>query len=138
MSSVVVSCAVVPDDERLQFLPEFFGPRLFMQGESAVYDTMKGLNPEYTGGYWDFFTLNGTPAFMALRGSEQVKLTSPNGFETTLAPDAAGIVVCLFVLSEMSFEALGSDQDLICERFHALRDYASEHAQASKIFALID
>jgi hypothetical protein len=52
-----------------------------------------------------------------------------------MSADAAGIVVTLFALCQLSAE---TEQDGIVELYHALRDFAAEHAEAGLIFSAID
>jgi hypothetical protein len=58
-----------------------------------------------------------------------------NGFRGCLSADAAGITVCLFAYSHMSFEYTS---EIFSEHYHKLRDYALEHPEAARIFAAID
>ena len=48
----------------------------------------------------------------------------------------AGITVCLFTYSSLSFEYFGDE--VFADHFHRLRDFALEHAEASAIFGAID
>jgi len=59
-----------------------------------------------------------------------------NGYEGLLSADAAGITVCLFACSHLSF--YDSRDDLFAERFHQLREFALQHAEAAQILAAID
>src|SRR5699024_7866425 len=56
--SVFVTATPVPEAERMQFLPRFFGRRYMLLGESLVYSWMHQLAPDYHGGFWDFYTLS--------------------------------------------------------------------------------
>jgi Antirestriction protein len=49
--------------------------------------------------------------------------------------DAAGITVCLFAFSLLSFERQG---EVYSRHFHWLRDFALGHVEAAEIFAAID
>jgi hypothetical protein len=59
-----------------------------------------------------------------------------NGFEGTLSADAAGITVCLFTFSHLSFQQ--PTHDVFSRHFYALREFAIEHKEAGLIFAAID
>lgn len=48
----LASARLVPDHERLGFLPKHFGRRLRLRGEVTVYGWMDRLSPDYYGGYW--------------------------------------------------------------------------------------
>jgi hypothetical protein len=59
-----------------------------------------------------------------------------NGFEGTLSGDAAGITVCLFTFSHLSFQQ--PTEDVFSRHFYALREFAMDHKEARSIFAAID
>ena len=59
-----------------------------------------------------------------------------NGYEGEMSADAAGITVCLFACSHLSFRY--SNDEVFGDHFHMLREFAVEHAEASAIFAAID
>ncbi|MGV6876248.1 hypothetical protein ACUSIJ_26670 [Pseudochelatococcus sp. B33] len=44
---------VVPDNHRVDFLPQLFGRQLLLTAEFIVYRFMEWLSPDYRGGYWD-------------------------------------------------------------------------------------
>jgi antirestriction protein len=53
-----------------------------------------------------------------------------------VSADAAGVIVTLYVLSELSFKY--PEEPLFADHFHQLRDFAAEHAEAALIFSAID
>jgi hypothetical protein len=59
-----------------------------------------------------------------------------NGFEGSLSADAAGITVCLFTFSHLSFQQ--PSEDVFSRHFYALREFALDHKEAGSIFAAID
>ena len=59
-----------------------------------------------------------------------------NDYEGVMSADAAGITVCLFACSHLSFRY--SEDDVFGDHFHLLREFAAQHAEASAIFAAID
>ncbi len=71
-----------------------------------------------------------TPKMPAVRLS-----VDSNGYEGRMSADAAGITVCLFAFSLLSFERQG---DVYSRHFHWLRDFALGHVEAGEIFAAID
>jgi hypothetical protein len=132
---------LVPEDERMTFLPQLFGPRVFFHGESAVYGWMRKLCKAYTGGLWQFFRVGDAGAgFMAPDIEGPLKLyVDGNGFEGDMSTEAAGIVVTLFALNHLMFSTPDKGAvDLLCDRYEELRDFAREHAEARAIFAAID
>ena len=124
---------LIPTDARLSALPRHFG-RLHILVESAVFDWMRRLSPEYHGAYWDFFELSNSGFYMAPHVPSPLHVQWPiNHFDAALSADAAGIVVCLFTFSDLSFR-----YEAIADHFHALRDFACTHAEARTIFEAID
>jgi hypothetical protein len=68
---------------------------------------------------------------------EQLRLVvRGNDFEGTLSADAVGITATLFTLSELSFRFQRAE--VLAARFHQLRDFAADHAEAGLIFRAID
>jgi hypothetical protein len=59
-----------------------------------------------------------------------------NGFQGEMSADAAGITVCLFAYSLLSFDYQGTE--VFAQHFHGLRDFALEHAESAQIFEAID
>jgi hypothetical protein len=59
-----------------------------------------------------------------------------NPAEGTLSADAAGITVCLFTFSHLSFQQPA--EDVFSRHFYALREFALDHKEAGLIFAAID
>jgi hypothetical protein len=104
--------------------------------ETAVYGFLRRFCPDYGGGYWRFYELSNGGFYMApTMPAVRIRVPS-NGFEGTLSADAAGITVCLFVFSHLSFQF--SKDVMFSSHFHWLRDFASDHAEAAGIFAAID
>jgi hypothetical protein len=125
----------IPNDERLQILPRHFG-RHMLTVEYAVYAFMRKLAKEYTGGFWRYVELSNGGFYMAPEHEATFNIcVDTNGFEGEMSADAAGIAVCLFALSHLSFQI---QHDSIARHFHQLRDFALEHAEASMILAAID
>lgn len=125
----------VPDEERLNFLPQLFGMRHFMAGENQVYNWMGQLCEKYQGGYWEFYRIPGG-GFMVPSGTEKMELSwAGNYFEGEMSPEAAGIVATLYALNML---ANSTEEDHLIEAYHALRDFARGHAEANLIMAAID
>ena len=130
-----VSALRVDDLRRMGTLPRYFGDRA-MRFESAVYNFMHRLSPDYRGGFWQFYELSNGGFYMAPdRESYRLSIDS-NGYEGTMSADAAGITVCLFACSHLSFQ--DTRFDLYAQRYHQLREFAIEHSEAAQIFAAID
>ncbi len=129
-----VTATQVPDAYRLSFLPSHF-QGLYPKVEAAIYHFARTLCPDYTGGYWIFHDLSNGGGYMAPTTS-QLAVQSPNGHTCAVTGDAVGIIATLFALSHLSFEH--QDSDMLSDRFHQLRDFAIDHAEADNILAAID
>lgn len=131
-----VTARRVEDSERLMTLPRHFGKRLLVL-EGTVYDFMRRFAPDYRGGFWDFIELSNGGFYIALEHEGTFRFSvDTNGYDGELSADAAGITVCLFAYSHLSFRY--PDDDLFGDYFHRLREFAIQHAEASEIFAAID
>jgi len=133
----------VPHGLRLRFLPRVFG-RHMMRGESLVYDWARRLCPDYTGGSWHFYDLSNGGFYLALSDApgsvvagqpDQMRIcVDGNGFEESMSCDAAGIVITLFALNQMSWIGV----DGMADAYHRLLDFAAEHAEHRLILSAID
>lgn len=127
---------LVPEDKRLDFLPGLFGPGLMIQGEAFTFGFASQLSKDYGGGMWNFYTLDGTPLFMAPADSKRFRMfVEGNGYEGEVSADAFGIICTMFALSHMSFRF---ESEKLSEGYVRLYEFASEHPEASAIFQAID
>jgi hypothetical protein len=132
----IVTAALVSDANRLNFLPRHFG-RQMMAVEQEIFTQMRELCEDYNGGYFQFYDLSNGGCFIALETSEPLKIAvDGNGYEGTMSAEAAGITATLFALSALSFRF--SHIERLVERYHQLREFAGDHAEAGAIFAAID
>ena len=130
-----VEAYLVLEDARIGTLPKHFGARM-MTVEHMIYNFMREFVAEYKGAFWDFYELSNGGFYMA-PGSDPVQFSvHTNGFEGTLSADAAGITVCLFTFSHLSFQQ--PSQDVFSRHFYALREFALDHKEVGSIFAAID
>jgi hypothetical protein len=137
-SSDTLTVTIVPDARRLAFLPRHF-QKYMLAVEGAVYSHMRQLCSSYSGGYWNYMDISNGGCYMALAVAADglVTLSVPgNGFEGTMSADAAGITVTLFALSNLAFQYPSAE--VLADHFHMLREFALEHAEASKILSAID
>lgn len=134
VDAVIVSERVA-DESRQYFLPWHLGRR-FIQGEGFVFDWARRLSTEYSGGMWVFYSLSNGSFFVAPEITGPVAVSwHLNGYEGQMSAEAFGIVVTLFTLCYMA-EVFADD--LYVEKYHALRDYALQHAEQREIFKAID
>ena len=102
MTQATLSVArLVPDGERMNFLPKAFGSRLMLRGEISVYNWLDRLSQEYSGGFWHYYEIpNGF--YMAPADYETLHIVWPmNWCDRTMSADAAGIVATLYALCEL-------------------------------------
>jgi hypothetical protein len=67
----------------------------------------------------------------------QTAIIEPSkGYKGQMSADAAGIMVCLFTFSLLSFEY--PREAVFSRHFFWLRDFALGHPEATQIFAAID
>ena len=135
-----VTASLVASNRRLTFLPTYFGPRLMMRGESLVYAWLRRLSEDYNGGFWNYYELSNGGFYLAPELTGQLCLeVDGNGYSGELSADAAGIVATLFTLGQLAADNQGTDvADVLIDRYHFLRDFARDHAEAAEIFRAID
>lgn len=125
----------VSERARLGTLPRHFG-RHMMLVENTAYDFLRQFASQYQGGYWHFYELSNGGFYMAPEMPSMKFSVPSNGFEGQLSADAAGITVCLFTFSHLSFQV--SNSEVFSRHFHRLRDFALGHQQTGQIFAAVD
>ncbi len=131
----VINKKLVPAHQRTGFFPRHF-PVAYMKVELQIYGHLSALADGYRGGGWAFVELDNGGCFIAPHGVDQVRLcNADNGSDETITGEAAGVVACLYAFSHLSF---GPGLGYLGDKFHLLRDFALEHPEAAKIFALID
>jgi hypothetical protein len=104
--------------------------------EGFVYDLMRQFSQEYGGGVWTYVELSNGSLYMTPPERTYRLAIRSNGYDGEMSADAAGITVCLFACSLLSFEYRGTD--VFTRHFHGLREYALEHPESTQIFAAID
>lgn len=132
-----ISATLVAEDQRLNFLPRFFGEKFMMIGERAVFDWMGRLCPDYNGGYWNFYTLSNGGFYMAPKCQSAMKISvDGNGFDGEISADAAGIVTTIFALDYL---ANRTNNYRYVDLMDSLKDYAFKyHPEAGLIYRAID
>ena len=133
--STPVVARQIPEARRMGTLARYFGLRA-LTVENAVYDFMGQMAPDYQGGYWQFYELDNGGFYMATEGSSYRFSVEGNGYQGMLSAEAAGITVCLFAYSHLSFRY--PRDGVFSDHFHRLRAYASQHPEAGAIFGAID
>lgn len=133
----VIHCSIVNQEKRLDFLPYHLGDWA-MKFESETFSWADSLCLNYSGGYWEFYSLNNGGFFMAPDMKYDVEIfVSGNGFSGKLSGEVAGIITTLFALSSLAFDYYEVN-DIFSIKYHQLRDYAKVHPESIDIFSAID
>lgn len=133
---LIPTARLIPERQRMGFLPKLFGNRLFMLGEGVVYHFMGDMCSADTGGLWAFVAIPDGTGYMRPKANGTYSMScAGNQWEGDVSADAAGIIVTLMALSQMSFD---DQTDTCAENFHALRDFVSGHPEAKHIYRAID
>ena len=111
--------------------------RFLIIGENAIYHFMERLSPhDYGGGFWNFYEHRGYPLFLAPAYKTRLRIESGiTEFRGEVSAEAAGIIVTLFVLSNL---AMRYESEHLSEGYHRLHAYVDGHAEASAIYEAID
>lgn len=128
---------IVKESDRGPYTAARFGVR-FLWLESYVFDSAASLSNDYEGGLWEFYVLSNGGFYMAPRCECTFHVACANGFAGELSADAFGLVASLYAFSLLSFSA---DQEFAAqsaEQYHALRDYAAQHPEATNVWRATD
>jgi Antirestriction protein. len=127
---------LVPAEQRQTFLPDLFGINRLIAAENMLYGLMDRLSPDYGGGFWNFYELDGKPLYLAPTSKPRFHIAwSDNGYLGEVSADAAGIIATMFALSHLSFRF---EDDRFSEAYLRLYEYAADHPEAAEIFQAID
>jgi Antirestriction protein len=130
----IIATLVTDANERLGCLPAIAGAHCVVL-ESAVYDFMRDLCPQYDDGFWHFYRLSNGGFYMAPDSGDMFKLSSPNGFVHDVSADTAGVVACGFAYSHMSFRR---DGQRFARAYHQLAAYIWQRPDVDVIQAALD
>jgi hypothetical protein len=143
MKTQVITSTVVPEHQRLDFMPSLFTRQCFVVGERMLFGVARRISQDYQGGLWTFVRLsNGAGYAYPVVPSQFNVFVSGNGYEGELSADAFGILCTLMALSETTMFAymreMTAANEALADHFHLLGDFAAQHAEASKIFRAKD
>lgn len=132
-----ITSSVVPEAQRMSVVDKLFGIQYVLVLEPAVFRFAETLARKYKGAYWTFHTLGNGGFYMAPRLDTIFAVSCENGYEGKLSADALGIVACLYAYSHLSF---GDDEfaETCAAKYHLLREYVFQHAEAKAILRAID
>ena len=118
--------------------PRLVGPFFPLRVEPFIFTIASQLSDDYTGGYWEFYTLSNGAFYMAPVSEQGFHIRCPNGFDGALSPDAFGITCCLYAFSNLSFDGRETLAQECARHFHAVREYAMDHEEVGAILCAID
>lgn len=138
-SAPALTATPVPDEQRMEFWPHHFGniPQ-WITLEPQVFAWMDRFCADYSGGIWNFYSLNNGGAFMAPETDSDAfwsLFNAMNGNAADMSAEAAGIAVCLVAYSH---HACRTECDAMTEHYWRLRDYALNHPECNAIMRIID
>jgi len=136
-SLIPVTRQLVPEDQRMAITEELFGTAFPLQLEPVVYGITDRMANEYTGGYWNFYTLSNGSFYMAPAEDSVFHVKCQNMFEGDLSADALGITACLYAYSNLSF-SLSDIAREYARHYHLLREYMVGHPEVREILGAID
>jgi hypothetical protein len=128
---------LVPEDRRLSVTAELFGTWFPTRIEPVVYTITGRLAEDYTGGYWDFWTLSNGGFYMAPSGDRIFHVICENQFEGDLSADALGITACLYAYSNLSFSLTVMAREY-ARHYHLLLEYTMDHPEVREILGATD
>ncbi|MGG7891125.1 antirestriction protein [Klebsiella aerogenes] len=138
-SAPALAVTPVQDEQRMEFWPHHFGniPQ-WITLEPQVFAWMDRFCADYSGGIWNFYSLNNGGAFMAPETDSDAfwsLFNAMNGNAADMSAEAAGIAVCLVAYSH---HACRTECDAMTEHYWRLRDYALNHPECNAIMRTID
>ena len=133
----IVTRELVPQAQRMSITEKCFGLHFPLQIEPVVYGITERMAKDYTGGYWNFFTLSNGGFYMAPAGDDVFHVICDNMFEGDLSADALGITSCLYAYSHLSFAGDAFAHNY-ADHYHRLREYMMEHPEVRAILSATD
>ena len=133
----LVTRELVPEDRRMAVAERLFGIHFPLQMEPVIYGITERMAEDYSGGYWEFYTLSNGGFYMAPAEDRVFHVTCDNMFEGDLSADALGITACLYAYSHLSFSNTRFARVSACH-YHRLREYMFEHPEVKQILGATD
>lgn len=137
MSTSNITRQRIATNQRISHTARLFGHQFPMRLEPTIFNIAGNLASEYDGGFWEFYKLSNGGFYMAPASEEQFSVSADNGYEGSMSGDALGIVACLYTYSHLSFGD-GALAEICGAKYHLLREFALDHAEAGSIMQAID
>jgi len=136
-STSIITRQKVADNQRVNIAADLFGAYFPLRLEPFVFSITSQLSEDYSGGYWQFYTLGNGGFYMAPDSDGKFQVTSQNGYEGFMSADALGITGCLYAYSHLSFGE-GDIAQTCARQYHLLREFMFEHPESVEILRAID
>jgi hypothetical protein len=134
----LVTRELVPEARRMAVTGKYFGLHFPLQIEPTVYGITARMAEDYSGGYWQYWTLSNGGFYMAPSGEHVYRVKCDNNlFEGTLSADALGITACLYAYSHLSFSD-GRFARVCAAHYYHLREFMMEHPEVAAILGATD
>ena len=133
----LVTREIGPEDQRLAITERLFGIHFPLRLEPVIYGITDRMAQDYTGGYWEFYTLSNGGFYMAPAGDEVFHVICDNMFEGDLSSDALGITACLYAYSHLSFSGDAFAHNY-ADHYHRLREFMMDHPEVRAILGATD
>lgn len=130
MDGQLIVATVVPEERRSHSLERHFGNRISLLAENEIFTSLRRLAPDYRCAYWQFYELSNGGFYMAPELEPLRVRVGAVGFYERMSADAAGVVACLHAFGNLF---LGYDEELLADKYHLLREFATQHQEAWKI-----
>jgi len=124
--------------QRGLFMAKVFG-NLFFQAEALLFTQARDLVLGATDFEWVGYSLSNGAHFLAPATGYDLELNIENGFRGTVSAEAAGIIISLYVFSQLSQEHVDTDiGNRMDTLFFRLREYGLQHPERRSIMQAID
>ena len=136
--ATIVTRALIPENQRLTHTANLFGAHFPLQLEPVIYGITDRMAEAYSGGYWNFCSLDNDGFYMAPENDRVFTVSCDNYWTGELSAGALGVVACLYTYSHCSFSRNERFARLCAEHYHLLREYMFEHEEVHSILGAID
>ena len=133
----LINRELVPENQRMAVVERLFGVHFPLQLEPVIYGITERMAENYTGGYWNFYTLSNGSFYAAPADERLYHVICDNMFEGDLSADALGITACLYAYSHLSFSNGRFARVCACH-YHRLRELMFEHPEVKAILQATD
>ncbi len=134
----MITRKLLPVNLRTSITADLFGVHYPFRLEPAIFGLAENLSEDYTGAYWDMYTLSNGGFYMCPSSEDLFSVSSMNGFQGQMSADALGITACLFAYNHLSFCRIDGFEEVCAKHYDLLRDFMLEHPEAGVILRAID